>query len=99
MLAEKITRLVSETYGGTVPQNAQEIVFNMLQCKDLGWKAFERLEAKHSVTRGFFEAVKNAIIADRKANVGTMRSGADARADRVLTVSNSAGRKTARRFS
>lgn len=97
MKAENILNKVSNTYGGTIPQNALEIVEAMLVAKNLGNKTFDQMEENYNVSSGFYFAVKAEITETRKAN-NYVSNPAEARADRVLRITNSNGRKVARKF-
>lgn len=83
-----------------IPNNALQIVEAMLSAKNLGDNFADKLDADLGCSIGFFNAVKKVIADERKAanNVGKF-SATDARINRILYITNSDGKRTARRSS
>lgn len=82
-----------------IPTNAAEIVEVMLQSKQLGYSLMDKLEATMKCRNGFFLAVK-AVIKDERAAINCVSiNHADARANRVLKITNSDGKRIARRMN
>lgn len=91
-----ILEAVSRNWGGTIEDGAEQIVAEMIEMKTFRFATWER-DYSERCSIGFFDAIAKEIKEWRKANYAPARSAQQIRIDQIRYITDSTGKRTARK--